>query len=409
MKKNLLYVVASFVLSAMCSGHLFAQDDKVVSAAGDMYVISAKAGGVNYVEGKVAVVREQGKSGYLLKGDRVEVGDKVSTGADGKAEILLNPGSFARLAGNSEFEFQTTALDDLKLKLTSGSAILEVYADDEFKVTVTLPQAQVVLNRSGVFRLDVLADGRGKISVWKGRIAFDDFDLKAGRAAILDGKEASGIAKFDRDDKDEFVAWSQLRARESAKINARLQKNALGNTLLSSYNLGGWNMFNTFGLWVLDRYSGRWCFLPFGYGWSSPWGYDYGMNIWNCRLPRYVYNQPPPPMPNSPTPGNPNVSQNPSNQERGTRNRTPTFQRFENNQRGGGGGDTGAGSGSQPDDSGGINMRNNRRDTRRDDGGWIDTRREDPNATSKPVYTPPPAPPSPPIFAPSPNSTKKDN
>jgi hypothetical protein len=38
----------------------------------------------------------------------------------------LNPGSYIRLAENSSFEFLTTSLDDLQLKLSDGSAMLEV-------------------------------------------------------------------------------------------------------------------------------------------------------------------------------------------------------------------------------------------------------------------------------------------
>src|SRR5688572_13626650 len=131
MKKNLLFAFSIASLGLLLSSFVFAQDDRVVSAAGDTYVISAKAGGINFVEGKVSIARKDGKSSYLIKDDKLEIGDKVTTGTDGKAEILLNPGSFVRLGTNTGFEFITTDLDNLKLKLSSGSAIFEVYADDE--------------------------------------------------------------------------------------------------------------------------------------------------------------------------------------------------------------------------------------------------------------------------------------
>src|SRR5688500_15986988 len=122
-----------------------AQDETLSAAAGDKYVISAKAGGVNFVEGAVGVVRKSGKSGVLIKGDVLNVGDRVSTGTDGRAEILLNPGSFLRIGGNSAFEFKTTMLDDLRLSIDRGSAILEVFAAEEFKVAVNTPRAKYLL------------------------------------------------------------------------------------------------------------------------------------------------------------------------------------------------------------------------------------------------------------------------
>ena len=65
-------VALSFVFAAS------AQDETISAAAGDKYVISAKAGGVNFVEGSVGIVRKAGKSGLLLKGDKLEIGDRVS-------------------------------------------------------------------------------------------------------------------------------------------------------------------------------------------------------------------------------------------------------------------------------------------------------------------------------------------
>lgn len=400
MKKNLLSAVSVAVFGLLFSIIVFAQDDKTISAAGDMYVISAKAGGVNYVEGKVAIVRKDGKSGLLLKSDRIEIGDKVSTGADGKAEILLNPGSFVRLGANAEFEFLTTDLENLKLKLSAGSAIFEVYADKEFKVALDLPDAGVELTKSGVYRVDVLADGSGKISVWKGKFIIGDEEVKAGRAAVVKGKTATAIAKFDRDNKDALDIWSDLRAKEAAAINKRLQRNALTNSLLNSYNRGSWNMFGTFGVWVFDPFSGRWCFLPFGQGWRSPYGYGYGFNIYSCPLPPIVWT--PPITPNTPTnptaPGNQMTPQQAQiREERRQTMHTPTFQRFENNQR--------------EERGGGSRNRDWNNDGSSNNGGWNNNSNQrdsnDTRSTPTPTYIPPPK--SDPVPTTRTDSKSKDN
>lgn len=342
MKKNLLYIFSVSLIAAMLSVMSFAQDSRVVSAAGDKYVISAKAGGVNYVEGRVNITRKAGKSGYLLKGDEVEIGDIIATGSEGKAEILLNPGSYIRLAENSQFEFLSTSLDDLKLKVVRGSAMLEVFADDEFAVAVITPTARFLAVKTGVYRIDVTANGSSTISVWKGEARIGDEDstkVKKGRTATISGSRVS-IEKFDRDEKDSFEIWSKDRSKELAKINSRLQRNGLRNTLLTSFNNGRWNMYNSFGLWVYDPLRGMWCFLPFGYGWSSPYGYGYGFDIWDCRLPRAVYTQPPPPSSiggggNTTTgsPGTP-ADRTDINEERRRRVITPPFQRVDKTDRG---------------------------------------------------------------------------
>lgn len=275
----------------------FAQDNRITSAAGDKYVISAKAGGVNYTEGTVSIVRKNGRSGILLKGDELEIGDRVSTGVDGRVEILLNPGSYMRIGANSAFELKTTSLDDLKIRIDGGSAMFEVFADYDFKVSIVAPKARMTLVESGIYRVDVQRDGSAKISVWDGRVELGDVaktEIKKGRVATIIGSNSS-IAKFDRDDKDVFVAWSKARGKQLAKATTSLRNQAMRSSLINSFNSGRWGMYNSFGLWVFDSASGGSCFLPFGSGWYSPYGYGYGNSIWWYNLPPVIYYAPPTP------------------------------------------------------------------------------------------------------------------
>ena len=190
MKQNLMNVLAIGTIVFLLSLAIVAQDKKAASVVDSKYLISANAGGINYVEGKTAVARQNGKSGLLRKGDALEVGDKVSTGTDGKVEILLNPGSYVRLAENSNFEFLTTSLDDLQLKLTGGSAMFEVITDNEFKFSVNTSNARFDIVESGIYRIDVLGDGTGKLSVWKGKAQIGE----GKPTTVKGGKEATVAA-----------------------------------------------------------------------------------------------------------------------------------------------------------------------------------------------------------------------
>jgi len=99
-------VVALFACAALC----IAQSTPV----SDKFIISAKAGGVNAVFGDVTVEREDGRTGRLLKGDEVQIGERVTTGNDGKAEVLMNPGSYVRLGPNSSFSLLSTSVSTRK-------------------------------------------------------------------------------------------------------------------------------------------------------------------------------------------------------------------------------------------------------------------------------------------------------
>jgi hypothetical protein len=302
MKINLSRFLSSGLVVVSLAFAAFSQSETISAAVGDKYVISAKAGGVNYVEGTVSVVRAAGTSGRLIKGDSIEIGDRISTGADARAEVLLNPGSYLRLGPSSTFEFVTTSLDDLNLKLDSGSAMFEVFASSDFAVNVSTPKAKFVLIDSGIYRIDVAANGSGVLSVWKGKAhAGNDTAtiIKGGKEATVSGETVS-VAKFDRGDKDDLETWSKSRAKELAKVSSNLKPRDLRSPLMRSFLGNRWDMYSSFGLWVYDPFRGAFCFLPFGSGWSSPYGYWFGQDIWYYRLPRYVYQQP---MPASPTGG----------------------------------------------------------------------------------------------------------
>lgn len=287
MKRKLSSLLSVLILGVMSFAVVSAQQTERNSAANSLYVISAKAGGVNFVEGKVSVSRENARSGYLIKGDTVEIGDKVSTGANGRAEILLNPGSYIRLGENSEFEFVTTALEDLEVKVNRGSAMFEVFAADEFRVTVNANNTKFYLVDTGVYRVDVLADGTSKIAVWKGKAELaDSTEVKKSREATVGNQTA--IEKFDRDERDDFEQWSKDRAKYLAEANSKLERNGIRERLISSYSNNPWSVYDSFGLWAFNAEYGSFCFLPFGYDWYSPYGYGFGRSIWSYRLPRYI-------------------------------------------------------------------------------------------------------------------------
>lgn len=293
--KSRIYPFAGLIVLAlsMVAG-VTAQDDSTVkSAAGDLYVISAKAGGVNYVEGSAVARRADGKAGQLVKGDDLDAGDVIETGADAKVELLLNPGSFARLDKNTRFELTTTNLDDLRLKVLAGSAIFEVFASDDFKVTVNTPLSEFYLIKSGVYRVDVGAGGVARLEVWKGKAETAneaDATLKKGRTATLDGGEVE-VAKFDRGDKDEFERWSKDRAELIAKANRKLSRKTLEPSLLNGFRADAWDCWQSIGLWVYSRRYGTYSFLPFGYGWRSPYGYGFNTSTGICYNPTIFYDR----------------------------------------------------------------------------------------------------------------------
>jgi hypothetical protein len=114
------------------AGGLFALTIVLVAASAAMgqnrerFGISAKAGGVNAVVGRVMVERKDTGSQLLSNRDDLITGDTVTTSLVVTPEILLNPGTYLRVGEDSEFQFVDDSLENLRIKLIRGSVVVEV-------------------------------------------------------------------------------------------------------------------------------------------------------------------------------------------------------------------------------------------------------------------------------------------
>jgi FecR-like protein len=248
----------------------------------ERFTISAKAGAVNNVVGRVMVTRQGQESQLLSSTDDLAAKDVVTTGTSSNAEILLNPGSYLRLAENSEFQFDDISLDHLKLSLTKGSAIIEAtgVADMDLGVKVATPNATFTIIRSGIYRINVEQDA-SELAVYKGRANYG-----ANQADVLKGgnsvRLSNGVVELAKvpQEKDAFGLWSKQRAQLLARANERLSRRALNGYLNNhSWDSPFWGP-TRFGLWTFNASFGCYTFLPFYYGWSSPYGHYYGSYFW---------------------------------------------------------------------------------------------------------------------------------
>jgi ferric-dicitrate binding protein FerR (iron transport regulator) len=245
----------------------------------ERFGISAKAGGVNAVTGKVSV-KSEGKAVRLLtSNDDLESGDVVSTSVSGQVEVLLNPGTYLRLAERSEFVMEDTSLDNLLVRLNKGSAIIEATGPGEAQlyIPIVTPQQRMTIVRPGVCRINA-APGATELFVHKGRVSLSDNKndvVKGGKKVSFTGAPPT-IAKLTDEDKDEFDEWSKTRGQTLAKANARLSARTVNAYLTANSWFGGSAFSSRFGLWTWSPFSSCYTFLPFSYGWGSPYGGYYG-------------------------------------------------------------------------------------------------------------------------------------
>src|SRR5437870_13401612 len=76
----------------------------------EKFVISARAGGINSMTGRVSIKQAGQSERALTDRDNLTSGDVVSTSIGGRVEVLLNPGSYLRVGESSEFELTDNSL-----------------------------------------------------------------------------------------------------------------------------------------------------------------------------------------------------------------------------------------------------------------------------------------------------------
>lgn len=271
-KKTIISVSLSILLAVVFAVTADAQSNT------NQYVVSAKAGGVNFVSGEVTTVRKitavPVPASTLAT---LENGDTIQTGPDGRAEILLNPGSYLRVGENSVVEFTDTSLDSLRLKLSSGVALIEVAGDDDevAPVELTIAGASVLFDKKGVYRVQYREPETATVRILKGRVMIDGEKIGDGKEIVFDRGRLADTAKFDKKEQDDFSRWNVDRAKTVAEANSRLSRDTVSR-LSSSYRNSSFNRRRGFsGYWLYDPFYRSRTFLPFYSGWSSPYGHRY--------------------------------------------------------------------------------------------------------------------------------------
>jgi len=168
-------------------------------------VVSAHSGVVHYTEGKVFVGDQPVERKFGVFPD-LQVGEQLRTGEDGRAEVLLMPGAFLRVAENSSVRMLSRDLTDTRFEVLSGSVMVE--CDDLPKssaLTLVYQGRNIQLEKQGLYRLDTAP---GKFQVFSGKAVVPS---DAGPLTLKNGKETDLTSvllarKFNPKTPDEFVA-----------------------------------------------------------------------------------------------------------------------------------------------------------------------------------------------------------
>ncbi|MFM2124946.1 MAG: hypothetical protein RL328_1397 [Acidobacteriota bacterium] len=245
----------------------------MTAVASAQEIVSAKAGLIHLMEGKVLIngaeAEQKGDQFLSLKESEVLATER------GRAEVLLNAGTYLRVGENSSFRLASTDLEDTKVTVLSGTTLIEVSElPKDTLVTVEILGSQAQLKKRGLYEFTATAPG--KVRVYDGELALKSegslpIPLQKGREIAFNAL-IGGPVKFDQAVTTALYRWGARRARYIAQANASAASSLLSNqamyTLLGAYGPSyGYN-----GVWAWNPMFGMYTYLPIrGYGYS-PFG-----------------------------------------------------------------------------------------------------------------------------------------
>lgn len=262
-------------------GLLFSSVLLLAGVAHSQYLVSSKAGFVNRVEGKVHIQAQGSAPDEMSKASlasQMKEGDRISTGLNSHAELLLAPGSYLRLNEKTIVEAVRTTLENTRFDVIQGAVIIEVgEIDKKIPFEIGTPRSVIAINKAGIYRIDV----NGKdvaVSVRKGEAFLGTREqllaknvTKVGNNKVyrLIGDAPPQTAKLSSKVFDAFDQWSFLRAESLVAANySMLQRSRSRNAMLSG--------------WIYDPYSNGYTFIPSSWIFVTPYGFGFYRRYSDC-------------------------------------------------------------------------------------------------------------------------------
>ena len=173
--------------------------------------VAAPPGTVNYTQGQVALngrAIAPASLGWVGAG----AGQTLRT-ESGKAEVLLAPGVFLRLAGASEIKMISTSPEDVRVELVHGEALADAeQLGRHHHIAVIADGTVFEIEQNGIYEFH---SGDPAVVVYRGKTAAKEDGrttvLHAGHE-LLKENDRMETRKFDRREPDPLFAWNQVRA-----------------------------------------------------------------------------------------------------------------------------------------------------------------------------------------------------
>ncbi|MGA8869771.1 MAG: FecR family protein [Candidatus Acidiferrales bacterium] len=250
---------------------------------------------VSVINGNVSTQRgDNGEWVAATVNTPVAVGDRVSTGPDGSAEIQLDSANVLRLSHNATAKIANVSRENIQVQVGQGLVTYAVVRPGEANAEIDTPNSAVHPDGTGEYRIQVNSDDETDVIVREGSADITEpqgsTHVNAGQMISIQGTDNPEYKTASAPSEDAWDSWNMDRDHQitSAKSWNDTDQYYTGSEDLDNY--GTWSEVPDYGpVWIPQQnpnwapYSdGQWVWEPY-YGWTwvsnEPWGwapYHYG-------------------------------------------------------------------------------------------------------------------------------------
>ncbi len=296
MKRNLILVLLVLWCGVPGCGRLLAQQVAAIAR-------------LSSVQGKVQILED----GTVLFDQAqanmpITAGNRLQTGADGRAEIEFTDGSVARLTPNSSLQIlrlpgASIGHNSTEVQQLTGLVYFELNVSEGQRYTVRFASGTARPTDNSIFRIDL--DNTPELAVLEGAVhvsgggVFEE-DVPANQTLHLNAETSSGYTLSAGVRRE---SWDRWNADRDGQIARMAENQTEARNLSDDANGPGWNDLDYYGNWypvegygnvwvpgytdgTFDPYgNGYWASYPgWGFTWISayPWGWlPYHCGAWN--------------------------------------------------------------------------------------------------------------------------------
>ncbi|HKP85504.1 MAG TPA: DUF6600 domain-containing protein [Blastocatellia bacterium] len=321
MKRALPAFLTLLLLLALMSNPLLAygqeprnDSDQTASGEAEDDAPVQRVARLSLVQGDVSFLRAGVKEwAAAVENLPLLAGDQLYAGSGARAELQLGRGNYIRLSENTALTITELADAESQFEITEGIAIIRIErlqtAFGRFEVDT--PNAALVLEQDGLYRVNVRGDNDSEVIVRRGAAEVStvdgSFKVREGHKLLVDSSATGRLEIALDDSRDDWDQWSFDRDVAIDRSGTSLAPDYVndyettynglyGVSDLSSY--GAWTTDSSYGYcwrprvdnsWVPYR-DGQWLWVP-GTGWTwlshEPWGwapYHYGRWAYSTAL-----------------------------------------------------------------------------------------------------------------------------